>query len=465
MDDLKAVLADMLKYTDKIKSSDESLASQHGDQAVALQGLSPLRLHTDAAFQKLLDDRRDMLRARKTAVEAMHAQEPGLLRIIEDLTLDNDEQILTPTFNDQIRACSKSLRSAEDAKATLKTLTRGSGRRRSMIDSKPGHQVNMQTGQLSDGKTYGDSYVTTRSKVKCLEATLESLRHVVDRDIRILLDNKATRDWAKEGKSAAAVAAAEQYKKYLDRYVKVRKAHDEFRLSSHSHIEGRRAEAGRSYDQYFWEGMQVNINSLRTAEQNFAKARYQAMQQNVELLAVPPECGDVLPEVIETIPGDGESGSWNIEERNRATLGLDRARIEDWITKPDGELEVVNHDQHDMFGRAKDWKNVSAFVTHDGKPSTPSVYTWWSGSSAELTKDVPPSGKESLASASSLSINRRRLDAWDSISNIEPGEMLGCRIEQDKAHRRSLRQLHCSNCGGIGKGHTDDACCQAQKLE
>ncbi|KAK4631681.1 hypothetical protein CLAFUW4_03028 [Fulvia fulva] len=359
----------------------------------------------------------------------MRAQELELLRIVQDLSLDNDDEFLTPTFSEQLRACYNILKSRENAETALRGLMAGSRSSRSVLVRPVDRQASNQTTQRSNVDTGGERPRETRTNVKFLEEALDSVRHVVEKQIQTLLNNKATRSWVQDEKSPAAVLAAEQYEKYLDRYVSFRKAHDGFRLSSHSALEERAARAGLSYDEFFRTAMQDNINGLRNAERNYLGARTRAIQEGVELLALPYGLGDVLPEVTKTLPGDMQAGSWDIKAQTRATQGLERAGIEEWVRLPNQKLDVIYDEQHGMYGRYQGTEDTNTFVAHDTRAASPSDYTFWSQSSTPLDNDDADATGKSIASTSTLGICERRLLTWDSHSNVEWEEQLGNRIQ------------------------------------
>ena len=123
LENLKVALANVLRQHDHIEDLNVRLATQRRNQALRLVDHPPIHHLRDTDTQDELRTTAAMVQALEVAEGDLRLQVPGLEGLVVDLTEIGDDVLVTPAFNDQVRALSSALRSVNQAEVERGVLS------------------------------------------------------------------------------------------------------------------------------------------------------------------------------------------------------------------------------------------------------------------------------------------------------------------------------------------------------
>lgn len=382
LESLRALLSDTLQYTDLIHTNERLLANHRESLATKQWNQPPLQFLNDIKTREAMEIGAVALDAVQTAQRDIEAQEPELLRILNDLAGDNKTVPITPTFNTQARDLLAALISGGGNKALLDVLSEDLRVREFRLGQIRAHIPSRGRGWFWNQRLFPNNVPDLRRNVESLPKLDKSCRALIEERRDALLKNQITRDWAQRQIPAARLAAAERYAKNIKVMLQQKRLMIEWRRSTRSHIEGQALAAGKSFEDHFLDTMKKAVQNVAAGEKNFINARRAAMREGAALQEVPYEWDDdPISEIAWTLPGDMHSGSEKEGVRASKLRDLNRQGVEAWIQLPYGAIEAFSNGEHCMSGRLRNAGSHAPFLNHETPPVCPSIVTQWSGSS------------------------------------------------------------------------------------
>lgn len=371
--DLQTHLADVLKFTDEIKTN-RKLVEEKQEQLIKSLVPSPLQaVQENAEVIEWIKKKQEYQQIIAQAALQLEELQIRHLEILEDVIEDSEEVVVTPLFSKRMQDWKASLQDQADAAGELQDHQLRVEILNARLDRAEGLTLRGFIGWKWLEQPLHDERKELQSMIGYLEATKDTHEFAVEKALKEALELRATRDWATTTKSLELLRCAEEYdnaKKALEysrqNAVAYRQAYN-YKAMLRKGIEAGRSQM--SIDKDFLESTLANGRCIRWRQDELRRTRLAALDQGADILSNWEVWGDdPVSDANLVVAGDGKTDSegddWLQQEANYVEKAA--PRIQAWInTLPETDPNPGISNAKRPYGL---WNT-------DYAPSLPSEYT------------------------------------------------------------------------------------------